>query len=219
MEMTFTHVTVYYALSTKLIVLFDLLWPFIVAAWLPKRGKSAAPIAAALVPLALGAMDAWLGIQRSMWGMSVTGDGSHAVAAGLAEALFFVVSGACFAMAVLLFAAIRRHRPFVDRMTATLFAIVFASVVGAHYVAMQLSQRAPARPLLDAIYRSCVPAAIVAGIVAFLAILWTFLTGRGRRSSAPIPYGLPISAAAFVALVAITWTIVDSYREFAMGRG
>lgn len=209
MEMTWSSGSIHPALSTKLIVLFSLVWPFIVAAWLAKRGKSAAPVAAALVPIALGVADTWLHL-ANVTAIDGSGPLVHAIAAGTAEALLTIFTGCCFALGVLLFAAIRRHRAFLDRTTAVLIAIVLLDVVGAFVMATDLRS----------LYASAaIAAAAVAGIVAFLAILWTVLTGRGRRSSAPIPYGLPISAAAFVALVAITWTIVDSYREFAMGRG
>ncbi|HWW61054.1 MAG TPA: hypothetical protein VN181_06795 [Thermoanaerobaculia bacterium] len=59
--------------------------------------KRSAPLAAALVPVALNAASAWLGIARVIRGMALSGGGRLSLAAGLAEPdgdlLFGVVAG------------------------------------------------------------------------------------------------------------------------------
>ena len=194
---------------TKLLVLICFFWPFVAISFLPRRGKSAAPVVAALVPLALSSVDVWLGLMSVTRGMAITGVGERATAAGIADSLARLFIGGCFAIAVIVFAAIRRHRPIVDRMTAMLAAVFIVNVIGVLIAGAMIRQ---------VIVAVLIAGAIVAGIVAVAAIVWTFQTGRGRVTSAALPHGVAVVAILMVVIGVIVWELAHGYLTFAMGR-
>lgn len=209
MEMEFTVIHSTPTTTAKLVVLSCLFWPFVAASLMSQRGKSASPVAAALVSLAVSGAGAWLGLVRTLEGVAITGGGTHSAAAGIAESLRMFFVGGCFALVVIVFAALRRHRPIVDRMTATLVAVLIVDVIGALFAAAMVSTRAVGFPVLIA-------GAIVAGVVAAVAIVWTFLTGRGRVSSSALPHGVTVVAILLAVIGVIVWELAHGYAAFAM---
>lgn len=210
MEMTLVTNCSSPSLITKLIVLCCLFWPIAAASFLSPRSKSAGPIAAALVPLALSVGGMLIGLLRTLEGMAISGSGrgGAAAAAGIAEALAFLMTGACFAVIVIVVAAIRRHRPFVDRLTAVLFALLFAEVAGALFISATIASG------MWQFYATLTGAG-VAGVVALIAAVWTFLTGRGRVSSRPLPFGVWAIAVLCVVTGVIVWRWVLHYMAIA----
>jgi len=194
----------------KLIVLICLFWPFIAASFLSRRGTSAGPIAAALVPLALSVAGMLMGIVRVIEGMAFAGSPrlGAAVSAGIAEALGFTGIGAGFTLLVVIVAAIRRHRPYVDRLTATIFALLFAEVIAALFLVRSIANE---RWQLYA----WLTGAVLAAIVAIVAAFWVFRTGRGRTTSQPIPYGITIFVIASVVIGVLVWQSVQHYALIA----
>ncbi|HEU4887026.1 MAG TPA: hypothetical protein VFV49_04005 [Thermoanaerobaculia bacterium] len=196
---------------TQLIVLICFFWPFIAMSLLSRQGRSAGPVAAVLVPLGFFGAGTWLGLIRVMEVRALFGGGSHAVAAGIAEALAMLYIGGFFAAAVIVFAAIRRHRPFVDRMTAALLTVLIASLTAALFSAAVISNGSGHLYLF-------LTAAIVTAVVAMVAMVWTYLTGRGRVPSAPIPHGVPVATVLIVVMGVVIWELAHGYTMFAMGR-
>jgi hypothetical protein len=210
MDMSVTSVCVTPSLVVKLIVLISFFWPFVAMSLLSRRGRSAGPAAAVLVPLALAASGVWFGLARVMRGMAISGGGVQATAAGITEALSMLDQGGFFAVMLIVFAATRRHRPIVDRTTAALFTVLLVDVIGALFAAVMVANRPATFPLLIA-------GAIVGALIAMAAMIWTFLTGRGRVSSGPLPYGVPVVAITIVVMGVIVWQLSHGYAAFAMG--
>jgi len=50
---------------SHLVVAFSVVWPFLAMASIPRRGQSSAPLAAMLVPVAVGSCGVWLGLDVS----------------------------------------------------------------------------------------------------------------------------------------------------------
>ena len=198
------------SLTAKLIILICLFWPFIAASFLSRRGTSAGPIAATLVPLALSVGGAFIGLHNTLRGLAISGSrpGGAAAAAGVAESLTFLTTGAFFAMIVLIVAAIRRHRPFVDRVTAVLFSMLIVEVAGALYMGATLANGRWQ-------FYSSLAGAGVAGVIAIIAAVWMFLTGRRRVSSRLLPYGLPVLAVLCAVTSVIVWRWVQHFIVIA----
>lgn len=195
----------------RLIVLICFFWPFIALSLLSRRATSAGPVAAALVPLALSGTGVWFGLIRTMEGRSLIGGGTAAVAAGIAEALTMLYMGGFFAILTIAFAAIRRHRPIVDRMTAALLALLILSLTGALFSAAAIANGAGNISLFLA-------AAIVTAALAVAATIWTYLTGRGRAPSTPLPHGLPVATILIAVMGVVVWELAHGYIAIAMGR-
>jgi hypothetical protein len=213
LEMSPIAICVYVPVIMRLIVLACFLWPFISVSFLARRATSAGPIPAALVPLALSVAGMFNGIHRTLEGMAMLGDTrvGAAVSAGLAEALAFPGIGAFFAVLVATVAAIRRHRAFVDRVTATIFVVLVAGTIGGICIAANL-----VREQLQ--FAACLTGAAIAAITAIVAAVWTFRTGRGRTTSRPIPYGVVAIVALSVILGLYLRQEVLHYAAIAIGR-
>jgi len=112
---------------------------------------------------------------------------------------------------VIVFTALRRHRPIVDRMTALLVGVFLADWVGALFAGAVLVERTVPAALLIA-------GAIVAGAVALVAVVWTFLTGRGRVSTIALPHGVAVVAILVMVMSVIVWKLAHGYMDIAMGR-
>ncbi|HYC61625.1 MAG TPA: hypothetical protein VEK79_18865 [Thermoanaerobaculia bacterium] len=208
MDLSSTHV--HYPPSYTLPVLFCVLWTFIVLALLTRRGRSAGPVAAALVPLALFTAATCVGLINTTRGMAISGSGGRAsVAAGIAESFGALYAAAFFMATVAVFAAIRLHRPFADRLTATLFAVLMIDIVAARVAAGTLAQMT---------WQSYVAAAgvITALLIAIIAVVWTVLVGRGRVNSRALPYGITIMLAVAVIAGVMVWQTIQQYRAIAM---
>ena len=211
MEMEFSSAHFHPSLAAQLVVLFCLFWPFVAVSLMAGRARSAAPVAAALAPLAVSGIGAWLGLADVAWARAITGGGRASSAAGVAESLMMFFLGAFFALVVIVFAAFRRHRPIVDRMSAALVTLFLASWIGALISGAALIERTVPEAFPFA-------GAIVAGAVALAAIVWTFLTGRGRVSSAALPYGVPVAAILTTIMAVIVWELAHKYIDIALGR-
>ena len=211
MEMEFSSVHWHPSLAEKLALLFSLFWPFVAVSLMAGRSRSASPVTAALVPLAACGAAAWLSLVNVAEGVAVSGTRGAAAAAGIAESLTMLFAGVFFALAVIVFAAIRRHRPIVDRLTAWLIAVFLADWIGALAAGAALLNRAVPTTVLFI-------GATVAAMVAAGAVTWTFLTGRGRVSSTALPHGALIAAVLLVAMGVIVRQIVQGYMDIAMGR-
>jgi hypothetical protein len=211
MEMTLATNCSSPGLLAKLLILACLFWPFIAASFLSRRSTSAGPMAAVLVPLALSVSGMLMGLYRALEGMSISGGGRAAVSAGIAEALMFLRIGAFFAVIVLIVAAIRRHRPFVDRLTAALFALLVAETIGALFLAANIGKE-PWQ------LHACLIGASIAALTAVVAAVWTFRTGRGRATSQPIPYAVIAFVATSILLGVFIREATVHYMMIAMGR-
>jgi len=196
----------------QLCVIISLFWPFLAASFLSRRGTSAGPIAAVLVPLALSVAGMLMGIVRAIEGMTIMGTPriGAAVSAGIAEALGFTGIGAGCTVLVIIVAAIRRHRPYVDRLTATIFALLFAEVIAALFLVRSIANERWQ-------FYAWLTGAAVAAIAAIVAAFWAFRTGRGRTTSQPIPYGITIFVIASVILGLFVRQEMLGYMWTAMG--
>ena len=183
------------SLAAQLVVLFCLFWPFVAVSLMAGRARSAAPVAAALAPLAVSGIGAWLGLADVAWARAITGGGRASSAAGVAESLMMFFLGAFFIAIVRL----------------NLLTLFLASWIGALISGAALIERTVPEAFPFA-------GAIVAGAVALAAIVWTFLTGRGRVSSAALPYGVPVAATLTTIMAAIVWELAHKYIDIALGR-
>ena len=197
------------SLIAQLIVLICLFWPFLAASFLSRRETSAGPTAAVLVPLALSVGGMMWGLDRTLGGLAISRPPGAAAAAGIAEAFAFSGTGALFALFVIIVAAIRRHRPFVDRLSVVLFALLAVEIALALFIGSTIGSGRWQ-------FYACVTGAIAAGLIAVIAGVWTFLTGRGRVSSRPLPYAIPVVTLLCVVIGFIVWRSVQHYVAIAM---
>lgn len=207
MDMSLTMVYVDPWWPQKWLVLFCLLWPLMAWSLVPRRGRSSAPLAAMLVPLALSVGLMWLSLSRCLYGMVVSGGGIESVSAGIAEALFVPFVGAFAAGGVAIITLIRRHRPTADTPIVMLYTLTIAEVASA------LLFR-PRMAAVDVQLTFCYGAAILAGLVAFAAFVRAWLAARGRTSAPARRYGVAfLSIATVVTGFAISqqidrWTFI-----------
>jgi hypothetical protein len=209
MEMTF--VTSCPSTPAKLAFLACLLWPWIALALLPSRGRSSAPIAAMLVPLAISTVAMWVGLLHAMQGLALSGSSPRAASAGIAEALGGVGVGAGSAAFVALFALMRRHRAIVDRGAVTMTLFLLVQLCGAIVLGATFGM---------ARWQFAIPytGAIVSATAVVAAAVRTWLAGRGRLEPRPIRYGLPLVAGGWALGALALWQQVGHYTAIALGR-
>ena len=210
MELSSVHV--HHTTTFTLFVLFCLFWPFIILSALPRRDRSAGPVAAALVPIALFTAEVWIGLIDTVRGMPLSGGWSRVViAAGIAESFSALYAAAFFVAAVIVFTAIRLHRPFADRITATLFALLMIDIAVARIAVATLMS-----PPWWRYATAAIAGGIVALLIAIIAAVWTFRAGRGRVVSRALPYGITIMLAVAAIVGVIVWQTVQQYRAIAI---
>jgi hypothetical protein len=211
MELSSVHP--YPSTAAQVTALFCLFWPILVAGLLRKREISAAPMAAMAAPLAFSLASVFDGLCNVMRGMAISGSGGRAsVAAGAADALFMLATGTVSAVVVLIIALLRRHRPFLDRMTVFLFAVVLLGVIEAIVLVNWLGSGPPQ----SWHFHLAVATTVLARLVAIAALVWSFLAGLGRITSRPIPYGVTAIASLWVIGGVIVWQIIQHHRDIAM---
>ncbi|HEX2060466.1 MAG TPA: YIP1 family protein [Thermoanaerobaculia bacterium] len=160
-----------------------LVWPLVAAAWMRKRGRSPAPFAAMLVPLAAGVAGSWLALYATLRGLAISGAAPHAAAAGIRDALLCIPVGGAFALASGVAALIRRHRAFVDGVVLFLLGVLVIEIACLLFVCATI---ASGRWQFSAVAAGGVTAAIAAAMAAW----WTFVTGRGRVTARIVRFGI-----------------------------
>lgn len=200
--MDITSLHIHRALTTQLVMLFCLAWPFLAFALIRRSERSSAPVTAMLIPLAIALAETWLAIVRVLTGMALSGGGTSWIAAGIAEALRTMVFGAISATFVALVALLRRHRPLLDPPSAILVALWIAV----------------ANAALFGKYASVLPfvGASAAFVIAIAAFAWLFLVSRRRMTSRPVPFGVPVAAATVILLLFLVWQRATFYIAMAM---
>lgn len=123
--MDLSHVYISSPWWWDLFILFAIVWPFVVLIRLPRRTTSPAVTAAAMVPLGAAIAVMWLSMRNVLMGAARSA-GDVPTIAGLAEMFGALVFGFASAIAVLLFAAFKRHLPAADRTTVMLAIALFA---------------------------------------------------------------------------------------------
>lgn len=194
--------------TVRVTVLFCMAWPIIAAALFRRHETSAGPMAAIAVPFALSVGLTWYGLYGTLFLVARYGKGA-ATAAGITESFAPILLGFVTALAVLVAAALRRHRPFLDRTTAMLFALPLLGFIGALVFAKSLSRSAWTMGFSIAV-------SVIALIVAIAAVVWTLLTGRGRITTRPIPYGVTAITLLLIVTCGVAWQTAHHYRDLAM---
>jgi hypothetical protein len=209
MDMTLSSTTASPSLAQIWLILFCVIWPF--AAWplMPSRGRSSAPLAAMLVPMALSVGVMWLGLARCLYGMAVSGGGVASIAAGIAESLGVLSVGAISAGAVAVLALIRRHRPTADTPIVMLYALTMAEVASALWFR-------PRAAVIESQHIFCYAAAILAGMIAVAAFVRAWLTARGRSLAPTRRYGLALVLVATVATGFAVWHQAARFTSIAI---
>lgn len=218
MESEFNISTVYvqYGLVHYLVLIALLVWLLFAALFLRSRTRSAAPVAAMLVPFAVSLAGVWDGLSGTVRGMVVSGAGNASASAGFAEALTSLRSSVVVAFVIAAVAAFRRYRPIFDRVTAVLFAVIALGVVAALLFARSI-QDPPAIGRAHEV--TLVIGKIVSTLVALIAAVWTFLTGRSRITTRPLPRAFTIAALLVItALGVAVHRAVQHYRDVAGSR-
>lgn len=213
MEETFSISSVdhHIATSTWLAILFCLFWPFVTAALMPKRGRSQAPLAAMAAPLAVSMIAMWLGLFHTLQGLAISGAWPRAAAAaGVAEALSCMAIGGASAVFIALIALLRRHRAFAGRGVVMLYASLLVELTGALLLGASIGTSWSQVTV-------CIVGAIVAGIVAIVAVAYTWLAARGRISAAPLRFAVPLLAAVCGIAGIVVWQQVERYAAIASG--
>jgi hypothetical protein len=208
MDMSVGTVYVTPSIYAKLLVVFCVLWPFMAWSLIRHRGRSSAPLAAMLVPLALSVGVMWLGFERVLIGMAYSGRGIAAASAGLAEALSVLFAGALSAGLVAVLALIRRHRPLVDTPIAMLYTLSIAEVATALLLAPRI---AVVQWQLYFIYS----AAILAALIAIAAFLRAWLAARNRTTAPAHRYGLALLLLASLTTAFAVW---QQAEQLVMGQ-
>jgi hypothetical protein len=115
-----------------LVTLFCFVWPFLAMAAVSRRGRSSAPIAAALVALAVILCGIWLDLSNLVGAMAITGVGRETMVTAARDTF---ETGAALAMWpigwILILSLVLRHRPIVDRVVIALSVLLCASAVTA----------------------------------------------------------------------------------------
>jgi dolichyl-phosphate-mannose--protein O-mannosyl transferase len=126
MDMSMSSLSVCPSPSTIIVLLITFLWLVLPPVW-----RSRAPLAAALVPLALNVADAWLVVINAFRGMAISGPHSIAsIAAGLAEAQGRVLYGlfvSAFMLAIFAIIAYRRRYESRENRIVVACAILIAA--------------------------------------------------------------------------------------------
>ena len=192
-------------------ILACMFWPILAGGLLRRRETSAAPIAAVVVPLALSVALMWHGLFNAFRGMPRFGAQQFPwMAAGIADAFSVIDFGAFSALAVVIVTALCRHRPVLDRTTASLVAMILLGILAALAYSQWLAMGGAVRMSHGYFL---IAAAIVSLLVAVAALGWTVLTGRGRISPRPIRYGVPAAALFLVVTYGLAWQSSQHYLD------
>jgi len=189
------------------ILLFLFFWPFVSLAILRKRGHSSAPVSAMLLPPAVALLGTWIGILEGLRGMAISGAGIAAVAAGFADSLHVLFTGACSAAAVAVVALIKRHRPVADRVTALIALLFAAGTIGA-LLFLRFFSFEIARLVFAGIG--------LAAVTAIAAAVWLAAVATNRLRPPALPAAGRAMAVCMVLLALLVWYDLRRYTEIAM---
>jgi hypothetical protein len=210
MDMSVSSVYVTPSVFAQLLAIFCVLWPLMAWSLIPHRGRSSAPLAAMLVPMALSVGVMCVGFARVLEGMARYGSGSGAAeAAGIAEALFTLLLGAYSAGGVAVVALIRRHRPTADTPIVMLYALTIAEVASALWFRPRVA-------VIESQLIFCNAAAIMAGVIAIAAFVRAWLTARGRSLAPTRRYGVALVLVATVATGFAVWQQAERFMSMAI---
>lgn len=164
----------------NLAVVLCFFWPIIAAGLLRSRQTSTAPIAAIVAPFAVSVALMWHGLYNVLLGMARSGAWRPAAMFGVSDALSAIKIGAASALAVAIIAALRRHRPVLDRTTASLVALTLLSVFAVLAYSRWLALGGVPQIAHGYFF---VAGAIASVIVAAAAVVWAFLEGLAWNSN------------------------------------
>jgi hypothetical protein len=159
--------SVHYPFATVLVVLFCAFWPFLAMFSVPRRGRSSAPIAAALVALAVIGCGMWINLATivdSEWSRPA----ALLVARNTLEMGWIAVWPVAW---IAILSLIRRHRPIPDRFVAILAALLGVAAIAALNFAAFLAPRIAYLVFARA-------AAAFALAIALAAAVWLFVVTR-----------------------------------------
>lgn len=115
-----------------LVTLFCFVWPFLAMAAVSRRGRSSAPIAAALVALAVILCGLWLELSSLVGAMPITGVGRETMTMAARDTFETGAGLAIWPIGwIVILSLVLRHRPIVDRVVIVLAILLCASVVTA----------------------------------------------------------------------------------------
>lgn len=166
--------SVHYPFVTVLVVLFCLFWPFLAMSSVPRRGRSSAPIAAALVALAVISCGLWINL--AMIVDSELGRPTARLVARNALEMGWIAVWPVVWIAIL--SLILRHRPIPDS-----FVVILAALLGVVAIAA-LNFAAFLAPRIAYLVFARVAAAFALAI-ALAAAVWLFLMTRRPALDSP----------------------------------
>lgn len=167
MEMTHVELTP----AMKLVLWFCLFWPFLAMSSIPRRGRSSAPIAAALVALAVIACLVWIELAGIVEGARLAGL-NRETSIAIARQTFSVAWLAVWPIGwIAVLSLIRRHWPIPDGFVVALTALLCVAAIAALNFVAFLSPR-----MMYMIFARA--AAAFALAIALAAAVWLFVVTR-----------------------------------------
>lgn len=209
MDMSWSFVSAHPSPTRQLVSLFELVWPIAVAFFLRRRVASAAPALAMLIVLGVVQCGIWLSFVNILEGLSISGSGRAARAAGLAEALGMFIGAALSMLAIAVVALIKRHQPLVDRMTAAIAAALAIQMAAMLLFASRLA------PVGAQVYVAFAWAAI-ALVTTIAASIWLVRVHRGRVEPVPLRGAVLVVALSYAVIGVTIWQQIRRYVLIAM---
>lgn len=108
----------------KVFAWFVVTWPFVAAALMRSRARSAAPLVAMVVPIAVATACAFASLGLVLEDLSITGAAPHVAAPGVRMARSLIRNGVLNAVLVAIAAMLRHHAPALDRVFVMLAALL-----------------------------------------------------------------------------------------------
>jgi len=141
--------------------------------------------------------------------MSISGGGRASASAGIAEALITPYAAAFSVALIALVALIRRHRPFLDRMTAVLAVACLVELLAAVLFSARIA------PVMRHLTLAFVWAGIALNVAVITALRLFFVVRRLVLVRA-IPFGVAVTALAFASAALLVYNEVHRYMYIAI---